>query len=94
MVLARSERRMFGASHDDLQQFLGSGEGQLAHAQIVEDEQGHGHQELHVLFAGTVESGFGQFIEQAVGLAVEHAVALRDSGASESTQGLHRAASG
>jgi hypothetical protein len=33
-----------------------------------------------VLFAGAVESGFGQFIEQGVGLAVEHAVALLDGG--------------
>ena len=33
-----------------------------------------------MLFAGAVESGFGQFIEQGVGLAVEHAVALLDGG--------------
>ena len=67
-------------SHDYLPQFLGSGEGQLAHPQIVEDEQVYGHQELHVLFAGTVESSFGQFIEQGVGLAVEHAIPLLDGG--------------
>jgi hypothetical protein len=29
---------------------------------------------------GAVESGFGQLIEQAVGLAVEHSVPLLDSG--------------
>ena len=28
------------AAHDDLQQFFGGSEGQLAHSQIVEDEQG------------------------------------------------------
>ena len=71
------------AAHDDLQQFLGGGEGQLAHPQIVEDEQGDGHQELHVFFAGAVESGFGQFVEQGVGLAVEHAIPLLDSGVAD-----------
>ncbi len=60
--------------------FFGGGQGQLAHSQIVEDEQGHGHQELHVLFAGAVQSRFGKFIEQSVGLAVEHAVPLLDGG--------------
>src|SRR5271165_973581 len=59
------------------------GEGQLAHSQIVDDEQGHGHQELHVLFVGAVERGLGQLIEQAVGLAVEHAVPLLDSGVAD-----------
>jgi hypothetical protein len=33
-----------------------------------------------VLFAGAVERGFGQIIEQGVGLAIEHAVSLLDSG--------------
>ena len=51
------------AAHDDLQQFLGGGERQLAHSQIVDDEQGHGHQEPHVLFASAVERGFGQCSE-------------------------------
>jgi len=32
-------------AHDDLQQFFGSGQWQLAHPEIVEDEQGSGHQE-------------------------------------------------
>jgi hypothetical protein len=38
------------------------------------------HQELHVLFAGAVDCGFGQLIEQGMGLAVEHAKTLLDSG--------------
>ena len=37
-------------------------------------------QELHVLFARAVERGFGEFLEQDVGLAVEHAIALLDGG--------------
>jgi hypothetical protein len=68
------------AAHDDLQQFFGGGERQLAHAEIVEDERGHGDQELHVLFTGAVERGFGEIIEQGVGLAIEHAVSLLDGG--------------
>ena len=50
----------FVAAHDDFQQFFSSGEWQLAHAQIVDDQQGYGHQELHVLFAGAIACGVGQ----------------------------------
>jgi hypothetical protein len=52
----------------------GFGHRELAHAEIVEDEQGHGDQELHVFFAGAVERGFGEIIEQGMGFAIEHAV--------------------
>ena len=33
-----------------------------------------------MLFAGAVDGGFGQVIEQFVGLAIEHAIALLDGG--------------
>ncbi len=33
-----------------------------------------------MLFAGAVERGFGEIIEQGVGLAIEHAVSLLDGG--------------
>jgi len=71
------------AAHDDLQQFLGGGERQLAHAQIIDDQQGHGHQKLHVFFACTVKRSVGQFIEQSVGFAVEHAVSLLNGSLSD-----------
>jgi len=45
-------------AHDDLEQFIG-GERQLPHAQVVDDEQRHGLQELHVLFARAVERSLG-----------------------------------
>jgi len=32
------------AAHDDLQQFLGGGQRQLAHSQIIDDQQGHAGQ--------------------------------------------------
>jgi len=43
-----------------ISQFFGGGERQLAHAQVVDDEQRHGLQELHMLFARAVERGFGK----------------------------------
>ena len=70
----------FVAAHDDLQQFFGGGKRQLAHAQIVDDEQGDGHQEVHLLFARAIECGVGEIIEQSVGFAVDRAIALLDSG--------------
>lgn len=45
----------FIAAHNDLQQILGSSEWELAHAQVIEDKQGHGGQELHVLLPGVIE---------------------------------------
>lgn len=42
------------APHDDFQQFLGCSQWQFAHAQIVDDQQGHGFQELHSLFPRAV----------------------------------------
>ena len=68
------------AAHDDLQQILGGGGRELAHAEVVDDEQRHGGQQFHVLFARAVEGGFGDFLEQGVGLAVEDAIALLDGG--------------
>ena len=33
-----------------------------------------------MFFAGAVERGFGEIIEQGVGFAIEHAIALLDGG--------------
>src|SRR5271156_5714561 len=41
--------RTFVAAHDDLQQFLGSGERQLAHSKVVDDEKRYGGQLVHQL---------------------------------------------
>ena len=43
------------AAHDDLQQILGRGQRQLAHAEVIDDEQRHGRQRLHELLARAVE---------------------------------------
>jgi hypothetical protein len=68
----------FISSHDDLRQLFSGREGQLTHSQIIDDQQRHRFQKLQALFACAVDRGFSQLIEQGVGLAVEHAVALLD----------------
>lgn len=70
------------ASHDDLQPFFGGGERQFTHSEVVEDEQGTVTRNS-MLFAGAVESGFDQLIEQGVGFAVENAIPLLDSGVAD-----------
>ena len=74
-VFHRSIRRQQGAGalvapHHDLQQVLRRGERQLAHAEVVDDQQRHGGQRLHVLFARAIHDGLGQFVEQYVGFAI------------------------
>jgi len=66
----------FVASHDDLQQFLGGCDGQLAHAQIIDDEERNRSQQFHMFLAGSIDGRFRQVVEQFVGLAIQHAIAL------------------
>ena len=79
----------FIAAHNDLREVLGRGGRELTHAEIVDDEQRHGGQQFHVLFARAVDGGFGDFIEQGVSLTIEHAVPLLDGG---QTNGLGQVA--
>ena len=65
-------------SHDNLQQIFRGGQGQFAHAEIIDDQQRHRSQGLQVFFSSAVDDGVGQFIEQHMRLAVPHAVALLD----------------
>jgi hypothetical protein len=41
--------------------------------EIIDDEERYGSQKLHALFASAVECRFGEFIEQCVRFAIEHA---------------------
>jgi hypothetical protein len=66
----------FIAAHDDLQQFFGGGQRQLAHSQVVDDQQRDGGQQVHELLALAIERGIGQFFQQVVGLAIQHTVAV------------------
>ena len=79
----RSVERPFVAAHDELEQVLGGRVRQLAHAEVVDDEQRHGGQVGEDVLAGAVERGVGELLEQHVRLAVEHAMALLDGGAAD-----------
>src|SRR5208283_4154600 len=73
----------FVATHDDLQQFFSGRQRQFAHSEIVDDQQGHGGQQLHVLFTRAVQGSVGQIFQQRVRFPIEHAVALQDDGVSD-----------
>ena len=47
-----------------------------------------------MLFAGAVEGGFGQIIEQGVGLAIEHAISLLDGGLADGLRQVTLAGAG
>src|SRR5260370_30458181 len=49
----------------------------LTHAEIIDDEQRNRRQQFHVFLAGSIDGGFGQIIEQLVGFAIPHAIALK-----------------
>jgi hypothetical protein len=64
-------------AQDNFQEFFGRSQGQLAHALVIDDEQGDGRgQAFQVLFTAPVECGVGEFIEQSVGFAIEDARAV------------------
>ena len=84
----------FIATHDDLQQILGRGEWELAHAQVIEDEQGHGGEEFHALLACLIESGVGQLFQQTMGLAIQDAIALLDRGLADGLSEMRFSAAG
>src|SRR5260221_9436098 len=69
------------ASHDELEQIFGGGGGELLHAEVVDDEQGNGREELDVLLSRAVECGVCEVFEQDVRFSVEDAHALLDHGA-------------
>ena len=54
-IRGQKSARAFVAPHHDLEQFLCRRWGKFAHAQIVDNEQWHGRQEFHVLFARPVD---------------------------------------
>ena len=53
---------------------------QLAHAEVVDDEQRHGGEVGDVVLAGAVEGRVGELFEEHEGLAVADLVALLDRG--------------
>lgn len=70
-------------AHDDLQQFFGGGQRQLAHPQVIDDQQRNRGQQFHELLAFAIERGVGQLFQQCVGFAIKHSVVLLDDGVSD-----------
>ena len=68
----------FVTPHDEFEEILGGGGGQLAHAKIVDDEQRHRLVLGHQFFARAIEGGVGDLFEQHVGFAVGNLVAVED----------------
>ena len=79
-VRGRQRTGSLVATHDDFEQFFGRREGQLAHAEVIDDEQRDGHQPLQAFSARAIQARFGEIIEQRVGLALEDAIPLLDDG--------------
>ena len=82
-IRGEHRRGPFVAPHDQLEEVLGRGVGQLAHAEVVDDEQGHAGQLRQVVLAGLGQGRLGELLEEGVGFAVDDAVALLDRGAAD-----------
>ena len=57
--------------------------GQLAHAEVVDDEQGHAGQIGQIVLAGVGERGLCELFEEGMCFAVDDAIALLDRGAAD-----------
>src|SRR5712692_8316236 len=71
------------AAHDDLEEILPRGGRELTHAEVVDDEQGHGGELDEVGLPRAAELGVGELVDERMGLAVQDAMALLDDGAAE-----------
>ena len=71
------------APHDQLEEIFGGGVGELAHAEVVDDQERDGRQFREVVLARAGERGLGEFFEQRVRLAIDDAIALQDRGAAD-----------
>ncbi len=66
------------AAHDDLEQILGGVGRELAHPEVVDDEQLDPLKIGHVLLAALIERRIHQLLDQRVGLAIVDLMALGD----------------
>ena len=79
-VRRQQRRRPFVAAHDQLEEVFGRRVRQLAHAEVIDDQQWHGRQFRDIVLARARERRFREFLEQRVGLAIDDAVALQNGG--------------
>ena len=83
-AIGRQHRgRAFIAPHDQLEEILGGGVRELAHAEVVDDEQRDGGQFGQERLPRAIDRGLGDLLQQRVSLAVGHAIALLDRGAAD-----------
>src|SRR5207244_8450579 len=64
-------------------QVLGRRVGELAHAEVVDDEERYGGEVGEVLLARAADRGVRNLLDQGVRLTIDDAVALLDGGASD-----------
>jgi len=77
-IRGQDRRRAFVAPHDQFEQiFCGRGR-ELPHPQIIDDQQRDGAEGGEDVLARAIERGVGQLLEEQMGLAVQHAMALLD----------------
>ncbi len=82
-ILVWSARALV-AAHHELEWVLGGGGGELAHAEVVDDEQRHGRELGEELFAGAADGGAGDVLQEPVSLPVEDPLVLGlDDGAAD-----------
>ena len=82
-VRGEERARPLVAPHDEFEQVLGGRGRELAHAEVVDDRGAGRWRARSSSPAGAVDAGLGEFIEEAVRLAVEDAVALLDGGVAD-----------
>ena len=80
-TIRRDERRHpFISAHDDLEEIFGGGVRKLPHPEVIDDQERHGGELRERVLAPAGELRLGEILEQDMGLAIEHAVALLDGG--------------
>ena len=88
-VRSEQGRGLLVAAHHDLEEILGGGVRELAHPEIVDDEQGDGGDGGDEVLPGAGELRLREILDEDVGLAIEDTVALLDHG---EAQGLRQVA--
>src|SRR5262249_16663289 len=81
--------RLFVSSHHELEQILGRGLWELAHPEVVDDQERDGGDHREVLLARARELRLREFVQERMRLAIEDTMALLDDG---ETEGLRQVA--
>jgi len=82
-VRGKDGRGAFVAAHHQLEEILGGGMRQLAHAEVINDEERDRGQVVQICLPGAVQRGIRNFLDQGVCFSVHDAIALLDGGPSD-----------